>query len=141
MHTAIIIQARMTSTRLPGKILLPVANLTFLEIQINRLRLLNIPIIIATTTNDSDNLIVEFAKKNNLEFYRGSEENVLERYYLASKKYNVKHIVRITSDCPLIDINCINTGLKYYKNINTVNAFVSNTIERTYPRGFDFEIF
>ena len=100
-----IIQARMTSTRLPGKVLMEVIGRPLLSYQIERLHFSKRidDIIIATTTNKEDNPIAKLAQREGLNFYRGSEDDVLDRYYQTAKKYNVKNIMRLTADCPLID--------------------------------------
>lgn len=140
MKTAIIIQARMTSTRLPGKVLKSVLNKSLLEYQIERLRQCQLvdEIIVATTTNFADDPIVNLCQKLDIKIFRGPEEDVLTRYYHAALEYTVDLIVRITSDCPLIDPAIIDNILDYYNN----NAFdyVSNTLQRTYPRGMDTEV-
>ena len=133
-----IIQARMTSTRLPGKVLLKVMGRPLLSYQIERLsfskRIDNI--IIATTTNKEDNPIVELAQKESLNCYRGSEDDVLDRYYQAAKKYNVKHIMRLTADCPLIDPDiCDNITDVYFES----GADYIRTGE-SYAEGLDCEI-
>jgi len=137
----IITQARMTSTRLPGKILKEVEGKSMLEYHINRLRWSDIPIYIATTTNQTDDLIVEFAKSHGVAFSRGSEENVLTRYYECARQNELDIVIRVTSDCPLIDGYQIRQGLNKYLEMSDENLYISNGIERTYPRGFDFEIF
>ena len=137
----IIIQARLGSTRLPRKILLPINNKPILQIQINRLKKIKRPIYIATTTHPQDLEIKHFSELNNLPCFMGDEENVLKRYYDCAKKFNLDVIVRITSDCPLLDVLIINKAIRIYLKEDNVNLFLSNTIERTYPRGFDFEIF
>lgn len=135
MKIGIIVQARMKSTRLPGKILHRVfRNDTMLEAVISRLKLTNIPIIIATP----DDNIVEFCKKRDILYYQGSEDDVLDRYYQAAKKYELEAIIRITSDCPLIDPYIINQIIELY---NRGYDYVSNTLKRTYPRGMDVEMF
>ena len=141
-QTAFIIQARMTSTRLPGKILLPVLGKPLLELQIERLRRVrsDVKIIIATTKNDSDQCIVDFSEKNQILLYRGSETDVLSRYYEAASKYEVKNIIRITSDCPLIDPEVIDQLIETYRSEDDID-YASNTLIRTYPRGMDAEIF
>jgi spore coat polysaccharide biosynthesis protein SpsF len=98
-------------------------------------------IIIATTTNPTDDPIVEFAVKNNILFHRGSESNVLSRYYEAADKNKLDVIIRVTSDCPLIDPHLIKSNIEDYDRIDNPNLYMSNTIERTFARGFDFEIF
>ena len=100
-----IIQARMTSTRLPGKVLMEVMGRPLLSYLIERVRFSKMidKIIIATTVNKEDDPIVELCQKEDIIFYRGSEDDVLDRYYQAAKKYNATHIMRLTADCPLID--------------------------------------
>jgi len=139
--TGIIIQARMGSSRLPGKILLPVKSKPIFQCQIDRLRDVECPIIVATTTEPSDTAVVNFAIVNKLDFFRGSESNVLERYYLCAKQYKLDVVIRLTSDCPLIDPVLINESLSAYLEEKDDYLYLSNSLSRTYPRGFDFEIF
>lgn len=102
---AAIIQARMTSTRLPGKVLMKVMGRPLLSYQLERLRRVKKieKIIVATTNNKEDDPIVDLCKNEDVDFYRGSEHDVLDRYYQTATKFGVKHIMRITADCPLID--------------------------------------
>ncbi len=143
MKTVIIIQARMTSTRLPGKVLKTVMGKPLLEYQIERLKDIQkiSSIVIATTINPTDDPLVEFSKSQGLAYFRGSENNVLERYYLAAKENHADAIVRITSDCPLIDPDITSQCIQYFLDNNSTLDYVSNAIERTYPRGLDTEIF
>lgn len=138
-----IIQARMGSTRLPGKVLKKVNDTTLLEYQIERVKRAALidEIVIATTTNKQDDLIVKFCEKLEISYYRGSEQDVLRRYYEAAQKYEAEIIVRLTSDCPLIDPDLINQVLQFYKENEDSVDYVSNTLERTYPRGLDVEVF
>ncbi len=137
----IITQARMTSTRLPGKILKEVKGKSILEYQVDRLKWSGIPMYIATTTNLTDDIIADFAKDHNVVFSRGSEDNVLSRYYQCAKENELDVVIRVTSDCPLIDGYQVKEGLEAYLKMNDENLYLSNSIERTYPRGFDYEIF
>ncbi len=139
--TGIITQARMTSTRLPGKILMQAKGKSMLEYHVERLSWSGLPVYIATTTNQTDDVVVEFARKHGIMFCRGSEENVLGRYYECAKKNELDVIIRVTSDCPLIDGNIIKQGLDKYLEIDDGNLYLSNSIERTFPRGLDYEIF
>lgn len=143
MKVVCIIQARMGSTRLPGKVMLDLCGKTVLERVVERVRKVkNIDeIVIATTTKKDDDIIVNKALKCNVKIFRGSEDDVLSRYYFAAKKYNADVIVRITSDCPLIDPAVTESVIDYYlKNVYKFD-YVSNTLERTYPRGLDTEVF
>ncbi|WP_243388200.1 cytidylyltransferase domain-containing protein [Bacillus kexueae] len=142
MKVAAIIQARMGSTRLPGKVLKKVLNKTLLEYQIERVKRAKTidEIIIATTTKESDNPIVELCEHLSVPYYRGSEEDVLSRYYEAATEFNVDVIVRLTSDCPIIDPNVIDKVVKHYNDNLGQFDYVSNTLTRTYPRGMDTEV-
>ena len=143
MNIVCIVQARTGSTRLPGKVLKKICGETVLEHVINRLkRVKNINrIVIATTIKKQDDTIVEIAKKSLVGYFRGSEEDVLSRYYYAAKGNSADVVVRITSDCPLIDNEVTEKIIQYYLNNNSKYDYVSNTIDRTYPRGLDTEVF
>ncbi len=137
----IISQARMTSTRLPGKILKLVQQHPLLYFHLKRLEQSKLPIYVATTTNESDNPIAEFCMQSNIKFSRGDEQNVLSRFYECAQKFSLDVIVRVTSDCPLIDGELIGEAVNEYLKLGDVNCYYSNCLERTYPRGFDFEVF
>ena len=141
MTVTAIIQARMGSSRLPGKVLKEVNGKPLLLHQIERLKTCRWidQLLIATTNDQQDNQIVEFCEKYNLAVFRGSENNVLERYYKAWEKFGGETIVRLTSDCPIIDAEIVDETIKYYLNNNF--DYVSNTLERTFPRGLDTEVF
>jgi spore coat polysaccharide biosynthesis protein SpsF len=141
LNVGIITQARMTSTRLPGKVLKMIDQKPLLQYHMERLLHTGFDIAIATTPNKSDDPICEFAEEHNIKFHRGSEENVLSRYFETAAKYQYDCIVRVTSDCPLIDPKLIREGVEIFSQANNSNLYVSNVIERTYARGFDFEIF
>ncbi|MBP2033800.1 spore coat polysaccharide biosynthesis protein SpsF [Clostridium algifaecis] len=143
MNVVCIMQARTGSTRLPGKVLKKICSKTVLEHDIDRLkRVKNIDkIVIATTTLEKDNAIVEEAKRLDVAYFRGSEEDVLSRYYYAAKENNTDVVVRVTSDCPLIDSEVTEKTVQYYIDNRDKYDYVSNTYERTFPRGFDTEIF
>ncbi|MCX5751395.1 MAG: acylneuraminate cytidylyltransferase, partial [Candidatus Saganbacteria bacterium] len=101
MKTAIIVQARMTSTRLPGKVMKEVLGKPLLEYQIERLLRVKLSneLVIATTINEADQPIVELCEKLDVLYYRGSENDVLSRYYNAAKEHRSDIVVRVTSDC------------------------------------------
>ena len=143
MKIAAIIQARTSSTRLPKKVLkhLPYdSNITVLEQVIRRVKKSKKldEIIIATTKDKEDEEIVDIAKKEDVKWFKGSKENVLERYYLAAKENNIDIVVRITSDCPCIDYNIIDEIIA--KHIKEDADYTSNTIKRLYPHGVDVEV-
>lgn len=145
MRDAIIIQARMGSTRLPGKVLKRLGDKTVLEQVIFRAEqaVSRENIIIATTENDADLPIVHLARRLGVKCARGSEHDVLSRYYLAARHYEVKNIIRITSDCPLIDPYIIKNIIEQFhqQGLHERLAIYSNTRQRTFPRGLDVEMF
>lgn len=140
--TAVIIQARIRSSRFYGKILKKINNKALLDILISRLKKLKgvDKIIVATSKSIVDKKIVKFCKKNNYDYFIGSENDVQSRYYGAAKKFNVSNIIRITSDCPLIDIKIIKKIKKLYYSKKR-KEYVSNVIFPTYPDGMDVEMF
>lgn len=139
----IIVQARMTSTRLPGKVLKEVLGKTLLEYLIERLRRVKLAdgIIIATTTNDTDQPIVDLCKRLHVLVTRGSEHDVLARYYEAAKLYRADVIVRVTSDCPAIDPAVIDDVIRFYSTHNAEYDYVSNALTQSYPYGMAAEVF
>ena len=102
MKVGIILQARMGSSRLPGKFLKKIGDKSLLEHIFYRLTFLKHPakVVLATSTNQKDDIVELFCKSRNIDCFRGSEENVLERYYLCAKKFGFDHIVRLTGDNP-----------------------------------------
>lgn len=140
-HIGIITQARMTSTRLPGKIFKEINGKSLLQYHIDRLKQTGFEVVIATTTNVTDDCVCEFAEKQKVKFHRGSENNVLSRFYEAAQKNEFDIIVRVTSDCPLIDPHLIRNSVEKYMQFNNPILYMSNGLERTFARGFDFEIF
>jgi len=143
MKIGAIVQARTTSTRLPKKVLkeLPYGSgITVLEQVIRRLKKSKLldEIIVATTTNPEDDPIVKISEKEGIKYFRGSEKNVLERYYQCAKENKVDIIVRITSDCPCIDWNIVDMVVE--EHLRNKADYTSNTIERTFPHGLDVEV-
>lgn len=145
MKVAAIIRARSGSTRLPGKILKLICGKQMLLHVVERISYSkNVDnIIVATTILPEDNHVESLCKENNISFYRGSSEDVLARYYEAAKKFKTDIIIRITSDCPLIDPIILDKMIDEYIKANKTHKldYLSNTIERTFPRGLDIEIF
>jgi spore coat polysaccharide biosynthesis protein SpsF len=117
-NITLITQIRTNSTRLTNKILLKINQIKIIDIFIERVKKLkNIDnFIIATTTNKCDDVIVEYCKQNNYNYFRGSELNVFERYRMCCEEYNVEHVCRLTSDNPLFDIENLDYMIKCYKN-------------------------
>jgi len=140
LNIVAIVQARMGSTRLPGKVLKKIKNKYIIEYVIDRLRICkNLDnIVLATTTTENDNILEDFSIKNKLDIFRGDENDVLSRYFYAAKKYNANIIVRVTSDCPLIDPWIVDMIINKHIDFNC--DYTSNTIVRSYPRGLDVEV-
>jgi len=143
MKVVIISQARMTSTRLPGKVLKMVNGKSLLEYQIERLKRSRMAdeILIATTTDETDLPIVELCERLHVCCYRGSEEDVLSRYYEVAIKSNADVVVRVTSDCPVIDPMVIDSVITFFLENYPDFDYISNTQKRTFPRGMDTEVF
>ena len=142
-----IIQARMSSTRLPGKVMKRIDNEnTILDCVINQLQsskeIKNL--VIATTEQKEDDVIVEFLQKRKVKYFRGSKQDVLDRYYQCAKKFGFSEIIRITSDNPLIDYEIVDVTVKRFKSNNydyITTDLPLNTFHRTYPSGYSVEVF
>ena len=142
MKTGVIVQSRINSTRLYGKIIKKVLDKTILEYLIERLKKIQYAddICIAFSDNSDDIKIKKIAEKLNLNYFKGSEYDVLSRHYLAAKKFSYDNIVRISSDCPLIDPGIIDQIIfKFNKNKNV--DYLSNALVRSFPLGMEAEIF
>ena len=137
-----IIQARMCSTRLKGKVLHKINSeetiLSFLLKQITNCKSLK-TVVVATTELDEDDVIVDFLKSYDVEIFRGNSENVLDRFYHCAKKFKFSTIVRLTADNPLIDPQIVNDSIQKYSNSDC--DYLTNSIDRTFPNGTEVEIF
>ena len=139
-RTTAIIQARMGSTRLQGKALVDIAGKTMLDRVVTRVgqaRLVD-AIMVATTTEDRDDPLAQEAHRLGVAVFRGSEEDVLDRYVRAAQACRADVVVRITSDCPLIDPGVIDDVVTRF--VAEDADYASNTLERSYPRGLDVEV-
>ena len=144
MKTGCIIQARMTSSRLPGKVLKTIDfenDTTILEEVINRVRLCPgvDQVIIATTVNKEDDAIAELSCREDVTCFRGSELDVLDRYYHAACENSLDRVLRITSDCPFTDPLVLGGVIDLFETGGF--DYVSNAIERSFPHGLDCEMF
>jgi spore coat polysaccharide biosynthesis protein SpsF len=141
MNIHAIIQARIESSRLPGKVILPLNDTPLLQVIVEQLQKSNYinKIILATTDSTSDDLLVDLAERIGLDIFRGSVNNVLNRFFICAKYHNSDVILRVTADDPIKDIAMIDSGIK--KLIEDKLDYISNTIEPTYPEGLDFEVF
>ncbi len=141
MNIAAIIQARMGSTRLPGKVLMDIGGASMLVRVVNRtLRASSMnQVVVATTVDAADDAIVEECANLGVDVFRGSQDDVLDRHYHAAKTFGADVIVRITSDCPLIDSQVIDrVTTKFGENDFD---YVNNLTPRWFPRGLDTEVF
>lgn len=132
----------MNSTRFPGKILKKISGESVLDLVIERVSKSKKigKIVILTTTSSIDNEVCNFCEKNSLNYFRGSEKDVLLRFYEASKIYNSTHYLRINSDCPFIDWNLIDKAIDIASKDNTLD-YVATILSNTFPIGQHVEVF
>jgi spore coat polysaccharide biosynthesis protein SpsF len=151
MRVVGIIQARMGSTRLPGKVLRDIGGQTMLAHVVQRAqgaRTLS-QVVVATTISPADDAVVAECERLGVAVFRGDEEDVLARYYWAAKAHQAEAVVRITSDCPLIDPQVIDNTIQYFLERQERCDYVanwkyekqSNTVKHTYPLGMSVEVF
>ena len=146
MKTIAIIQGRMGSVRLPGKIMMPLCGqipaLGCMLARVKQSKQID-QLIVATTTNPEDQAVVQYLQGTNQEYFRGSEQDLLDRYYQGAKTFGAKSsdiVVRLTADCPVIDPDVIDDIVKIYKAGGY--DFVSNTLQPySFPDGMDVEVF
>lgn len=141
MNVGVVTQARMASTRLPGKVLLPLGDRPALELHLERLAVSEHDVIVATTSKPEDDRVVELAEGLGVPTFRGSEHDVLSRFVGTASAYELDLIVRVTSDCPLVDGHLVAAAVRHWRSLRDPMAYVSNTLTRTYPRGLDLEVF
>ena len=139
----LVLQARSSSKRFPRKIYKQIDKKSTLEILLERIKKIkSLKIIVATTKYPRDDKIVKLSNKMGVFIFRGVERDVLSRYYYCAKEYNLKYIIRLTGDCPLIDPSLVKKMINIYKKSNV--DYLSNTVpinKSRYPNGSDIEIF
>lgn len=142
MKIVAVIQARMGSTRLPGKVLKDIVGKPMLWHIADRLKHAKLvdQIIVATSDNERDEAIIAFAKDNKIDYYAGSEIDLLDRIYQVAKQFEANAIVRITADCPLVDPVVVDKVVKYYFEKGPFDYVSNSRPEATYPLGLDVEI-
>ncbi len=131
----------MGSTRLPGKVMMKINDLSVLEclfMQLGYCKRLD-DVVLATTINPEDDTLIDFANNASIKIFRGSSLDVLDRYYKCAKQFSIGNIARITSDCPLVDPTIVDKAIELYETgrFDYVNNFQTNP----YPSGTDTEIF
>ena len=141
MKIVATIEARMTSSRLPGKVLMPADGVPMLKHLVTRLKAVESiqTIMLATSINKTDDPLVEFAKQENINYYRGSEDDVMLRIIEAAESVNADIVVEITGDCPIIDPQIVEQTIRMFKAHNA--DYVSNAHIRSYPDGMDTQVF
>lgn len=143
INVLLILQARGGSKRFPEKILKKIQNVPIIKIILQRVQRSKLvdKIVVATSVNRSSNKLYKLVKKEKelVEVYRGSERNVFSRFYDIGKKYKPKYIVRITGDCPFVNPHLIDKYIKFI--LNNKYDYVSNVIDRSFPKGLDVEVF
>lgn len=142
MNIVIVIQARRGSTRLPDKVLLPLAGQPLLLRMYDRVATSKLAslAVVATTTNKEDNVIEDLCRTNGIPVYRGDERDLLDRHYQTARTFAADVCVKIPSDCPLIDPRVIDRVLAFYITNRHQYDFVSNLHPATYPDGQDVEV-
>ncbi len=141
MRVVAIIQARMGSTRLPGKVLKDLGGETVLARVVSRTRRATLldEAVVATSVLPADDTIARECEHLKVACFRGDEVDVLDRYYRAAQKFAADAVVRITADCPLIDPELVDTTIRTF--LEQKADYANNTSPRTYPRGLDTEVF
>ena len=141
MKTVAIVQARMGSTRLPNKVMKEINGTPMIEVLLKRLAKSEQidQIIVATSVDAKNDLLVRHVESLGYVCERGSENDVLERYYQAAKAHNADIVIRITGDCPLVDANLVDIAINDFKDHGV--DYLSNTSPATYPDGLDIEVF
>jgi len=140
-RVGVVTQARTTSTRLPGKVLLDLGGRSVLDRHLDRLAGTGYPVFVATTTNATDDPVAALAERRGVGVFRGDEQDVLSRFAGCARVHELDVVVRVTSDCPFVDPELVRRGVQMYLAADDARTYVANTLERTFPRGMDFEVF
>ncbi len=140
MNSVAIVQARMASTRLPGKVLKPLGEKVVLEHVLERLSLCKLidKIVVATTLDSGDDELVEWCTNYGVSCFRGDRDDVLSRFYFCALEYKADEIIRVTSDNPLIDPTIVDKTIELRRSKDC--DYTANNIEKTFPHGLDAEV-
>lgn len=137
----IIIQARLGSLRLPGKVLKLIGTKPLLQFLLERLKMVKVPIYVATTIKPEDDLIINLVKDLDCNVFRGSENNVLERFYECAIDNKLDIIVRLTADNPLLEGDFVQNYINKFIELYDENLYMSTGLSKTFPIGISVEIF
>jgi spore coat polysaccharide biosynthesis protein SpsF len=142
LKTLVVVQARAGSTRLPGKVLLPLGGRTMLERMLERLRGARVPdgVIVATTTDDTDDAIARASAAAGVPCFRGHPTDLLDRHYAAAKHVGADVVVKVPSDCPLVDPAVVDRVLGEHLRLEGAVDYTSNLHPESYPDGNDVEV-
>ncbi len=140
MNILAMVQARVSSSRLPGKVLMPILGTPMLLQQIKRLKASQLidHLVVVTSTDVSDDPLVELMENADIAYFRGSLDNVLDRFYQAALLYRPKHVVRVTGDCPVIDPFIVDDVIGVH--LKDGNDYTTNALVPSFPDGLDVEI-
>jgi spore coat polysaccharide biosynthesis protein SpsF len=138
-----VIQGRMGSTRLPGKVLADIEGKPLIWHIFNRLQKISLisEVVISTTNQSTDKPLIEFAKKENIAYFAGSEDDIIDRIYKTGEKFSCDILVKINADCPLIDIKLIENGINLFLSSKNKPDLITNCVEETFPEGMQYSIF
>jgi spore coat polysaccharide biosynthesis protein SpsF len=142
MRRVLLIQARMGSSRLPGKVMMDIGGETMLARVVRRVRRAASAdtVAVATTLSEKDEAVARHARELGVEAFRGDEERVLDRYYEAARFFRADAVIRITADCPLADPELVDKVAEAFEGASPPADFAANTLQRTYPHGLDVEM-
>jgi len=135
-NRAIIVQARMSSKRLPGKSLMKIGKYPLIYYVLNRLKITGEKVIVATSTDSSDDVLVQYLEEQDFRFYQGSLDNVLDRYIATANKFGIEEIVRVTGDNPFVDIELLKNSLALFERY----TYVDGIYEDGLIKGSGFEL-
>lgn len=140
INTVAIVQARLSSSRLPGKVLKELCGKPVLKHVLDRLECCSMvnSVVVATTRDESDEALVQWCEEQNIDYYRGEREDVLSRFYECAIEYDADNIVRVTSDNPLVDPSIVDSTIELF--IEKGADYGSNSLKKTFPHGLDVEV-
>ncbi|MDD4640942.1 MAG: glycosyltransferase family protein [Bacteroidales bacterium] len=140
-HPCIIVQARMNSERLPGKVMRPLGGRPLIGILLERLQQSGLPLLLASSVHPENDILIDYVRSLGVQTFRGSEENVLERYYLAAQSCGADVVIRATGDNPLMDGKLIADAYQRYLELDNERCYLSIGMSKTFPLGISASVF